>query len=128
MMSKLLVSFLVAVTASLAACGGPKAVGTASIYACAKQTENKLVDQATQALISAASKDPTSVGGFLDSLALDAASAGVTDAIGFTTCVAEAVKAKLLALGAQGDLDQHAFATVMSGLSQWEAEHPRLAK
>lgn len=115
---------LLLATAGAACSAQSKGAAKASVVACAKATENQLVGQATSALLSAASKDPGSVTAFLDSLALDAAQAGVSDAIGFVTCVAEAVKAKLSDLASHASLDSETYTKVMSGLNGWEAAHP----
>jgi hypothetical protein len=126
LMSKFVTVALMAVSTFMAACSSTTGQeAKTSILACAKAEENKIVGQATQALLTAAGKDPGSVTAFLDSLALDAAQAGVSDAIGFTTCVAEAVKAKLHELASHALLNPDTFNAIITNLDSWESAHRR---
>lgn len=112
---------------TLAACGPKTKAAVAGAEAaagtCAKDTANRLVSQAEDALLTAAGKDPHSVTAFLDSLALDAAQAGVSDAIGFVDCVAAAAKAKLAELAKTASLDPQTYALVLSQLDGWVSAH-----
>lgn len=129
LMATYFASTLLALMAVLGACGSApgKAVKEAGVT-CAKAVENQLVSQATRSLITAASKDPNSVGAFLDALALDAAQVGITDAIGYVTCVAEAVKAELVRLAGSASMDPVTYRLVMNNLATWELTHPVSAR
>ena len=96
----------------------------ATISQCVKAEENKLVDQATKALLVAMSQDPQSISTFLSALVLDAAQAGVSDAVSFVTCVAEAARAKLIELATHASIDPERYAQALQALDSWEAAHP----
>lgn len=125
LLSTYFATVLVAINMFIACSSSTGREAKVSVMACAKAEENKLVDQATKALLDTMGQDPRSVMAFLDALVLDAAQAGIGDAVSFVTCVAEATRAKLIEWATHASIDPERYTQTLQAIDSWESAHPR---